>query len=402
MTNCKNCGYELSDKACFCPNCGTPVPKVDESSTRKVSYDGEVYKCPNCGEILGSFCSVCPACGREIRDSHISKTVREFTGKLEKTQSLSQKVNLIREFPIANSKEDIFEFIILAATNLNDNMPEELYNAWRAKLEQSYKKALIVFNCTDDLETIQKIYDEAQKKIRKDNFIQSAKSAKESIAKAGGTASNLMTAILYNAGVFAGIILLFSAIITDHANKNSSMQELIGEILLIVSACILLKRKAFLYEYFITAFGGGLSLFLSRFLENGSILTLCGYIVLIITIVNFYRHIMRIRSEAVATGNDANRGPEDGNLVKVPLSAFSYSSKNYGVVSSMFEHAGFTNIKTIPLHDLRRGIFRRSEELTCDLVDSIYINGKSLKRLKRTFPADSAVVISYHSFQTNK
>lgn len=402
MAKCEKCEYELPEEACFCPNCGTPVPKAAEFSARKTSYDGEIYKCPNCGEVLRSFCSVCPACGHEIRDSHISKTVREFTGKLEKAQSLSQKVNLIREFPIANNKEDIFEFIILASTNLNDNMPDELYNAWRAKLEQSYKKALIIFKGTGDLETIQKIYDDAQKKIRKDSLVQSAKSAKKSLTKANGTASDILTMIIYNVGVFAGIIFLFSAIITDRAGKNSSMQELIGEILLIVSASILLKRQAFLYEYFITAFGGGLSVFLSRFLKNGSMLSIGGYIVLIITVVNFYRRIMKTRPKAITTGNDDDMDVEDDSLITIPLSAFSYEGKNYGIVSSIFEHAGFTNIKTIPLHDLRRGIFRKSEELSCDHVESVYINGKSLTKLKRKFPADSAVVISYHSFQIDK
>ena len=409
MAFCEKCGHELPDGAMFCSNCGYPVPATTnvrvEHSKRKVTYEGEIYKCPFCGEILESFSVTCPTCGHEIRDSHISRAMREFTSKLEHLHSLEEKVELIRDFPITNTKEDVFEFIILASSNLAGNMPRALYEAWISKFEQSYQKAKVLFKNTSDFEIVQKIYNETQKKIRKDNLVQNAKSAQK---KTSGAGSSIFTVILTNMGVFAGIFLLFWSIRIDRAHGNSSMHELVGEILLITSASILLRRDAHLYEYFITAIGGALSVYLSRFLTNGSMLELGGYIVMIITVIHFFRRVsyvnMKTKTRKPTSRHESEQGLEDTSYpdepVIVPLSAFTYSEKNYEVVVSLFESVGFTNLKTVPLHDLRKGIiFRRAEEGTSDLVASIHINGKPLTIFQRKFSANVPVVISYHSFQ---
>ncbi len=408
MAFCSNCGHQLTEDAKFCSKCGMSVPTpLNDHSARRITYEGEIYKCPNCGEVLKSFAAVCPACGYEIRGNHVSGTVSEFSNKLEQAHTLEQKVELIRSFPIANNKEDVFEFIILASTNLTNDMPRDLYKAWVSKFEQSYRKAKVMFEGTADFEVIQKIYDETQKKIKKENFVHGAKTAQNSIVKASGVLSNVLTVLLTNAGVFAGVFFLIWSIKIYDAYGNGSMHELIGEILLIASSVILLRRRAHLYEYLLTIFGGGLSVYLSRFLDNGSMLELGGWLTIIITAVNFFRSFSYVNMQTKSkrptytheTGEVSSEIVTEDELVTVPLSALFFSEKNYGVVASLFEHAGFTNIKTVPLHDLHKGFFRRAEERTSDLVAAIHINGKPLTVFKRTFPANSAVVISYHSFQ---
>ena len=405
MAFCSNCGQQLAEGAKFCSKCGMPVPTIlNNHSARRITYEGEIYKCPNCGEVLESFAAVCPACGYEIRDNHVSRTVSEFSNKLEQAHTLEQKVELIRDFPIANNKEDVFEFIILASTNLTNDMPRDLYKAWVSKFEQSYQKAKVMFEGTADFEVIQKIYDETQKKIKKENFVHGAKTAQNTIVKASGVCANVLTVVLTNAGVFAGVFFL---IWTVNVHRAGSVYELIGEALLIASSVILLRRRARLYEYLLTIFGGGLSVYLSRFLYNGSMLKLGGWLTMIITVVNFFRSFSYVNMQTKSrrptytheTGEASSEITDEDELVTVPLSALSFSEKNYGVVASLFEHAGFTNIKTVPLHDLRKGFFRKAEERTSDLVEAIHIDGKPLTIFRRTFPANSVVVISYHRFQ---
>ncbi len=409
MAYCRNCGTKLVEGAKFCQKCGCPTKESNtERTPRQQEFAGRIYKCPNCGEVLESFCAVCPACGQEIRDSHVSETVREFTDKLERARTLDQKVELIRSFPVANNKEDIFEFIILASTNITNDMHRDLYKAWISKFEQCYQKAKVMFENTEDFENVQKIYEMTQKKIKKENIAQGAKSAQRTIVKTSGVISNMLTVTLTNVGVFAGIFFLIWAINVNRAYENSSMHELIGVILLIASAAILLRRGAHLYEYVITGFGGGLSIFFGEFLRNGSLLRLGGFMVLIITAVNFFRRFsyinVKTKSVNLNPSSEVNgKGPEipvSTEVVKVPLSAFLYSEKNYGVVVALFEHAGFTNIRTVPLHDLRKGIiFKRAEESSSELVASIHVDGHPLTILKRNYSPNSSVVISYHSFQ---
>lgn len=54
LTNCPECGKEISDKATVCPNCGTPF--------------GEKKFCKFCGETIDNDCVVCLRCGKQVED----------------------------------------------------------------------------------------------------------------------------------------------------------------------------------------------------------------------------------------------------------------------------------------------------------------------------------------------
>lgn len=200
MGFCTQCGEELIAEAKFCFNCGKPV---NESGKRHTQYDGVIHKCPNCGEILNSFTSNCPSCGYELRDVSATSSVKQLSNKLEEIESKrvyrkpknlysvlygtqqmtevdEQKINLIRNFAIPNTKEDLLEFIILAESNIyvdlydtgsNVVMPgdprKELSNAWEAKFEQAYNKASYMFSNTEDFKIIDNIYKTNKQKIKK-------------------------------------------------------------------------------------------------------------------------------------------------------------------------------------------------------------------------------------------
>ena len=115
MAFCINCGQKLAEGAKFCANCGKAVNN-DSTNQRKTVYDGELHKCPNCGELLNAFGTVCSSCGYEIRGSKASNSVKEFAMRLADAENDMQKITIIQSFPIPNNKEDILEFLILAAT----------------------------------------------------------------------------------------------------------------------------------------------------------------------------------------------------------------------------------------------------------------------------------------------
>ena len=172
MKYCKNCGKQLPDDAKFCVDCGTPTEEA--SSKRRVEQAGTIYKCPNCGEVLESMTAVCPACGYEIRNVKASNASKEFSDKLSALTSNDQKIALIQSFSIPNTKEDVYDFLILTAGNLNgltqgasirtmDTAKEQIdiAAAWYGKLHQCYQKASLLFKDDAEFEHIRGLCVEA-------------------------------------------------------------------------------------------------------------------------------------------------------------------------------------------------------------------------------------------------
>lgn len=195
MAFCTKCGKSIADGAKFCGSCGAAVTTsgFESAGQRKTVYDGEIHKCPNCGEVLESFVVNCPACGHELRGAKKSMSAKEFSAKLDEiersrpTKGLSvkkkredllivsetdeRKISLIRSFVIPNTKEDLFEFLVLALSNINmklQALPPEVAvsDAWEAKFEQAYEKARLSFGNTQDFEKIQVLYQKKKRKIK--------------------------------------------------------------------------------------------------------------------------------------------------------------------------------------------------------------------------------------------
>ena len=201
MAFCTECGHQLADGSKFCFECGT---KVNESSShhaeqRKTVYDGEIHRCPNCGDILDAYESVCETCGYERRGTKAVSSVQELSRKLQEIESQrpttnilsvyqkqmeanariipktdQQKIELIKNFPIPNTKEDMYEFLVLALSNIDARtyglgggsyIHKAISNAWHAKLEQSYTKARFAFGKRADFDEISAIYEEKQREI---------------------------------------------------------------------------------------------------------------------------------------------------------------------------------------------------------------------------------------------
>lgn len=213
MAYCVNCGERLQDGVKFCAGCGAFVEhQQSENSKRKAVYDGELHKCPNCGETLNSFVVNCPSCGYELRGAKSANAVQELAHKLDLIESQREygkpvgvfkkqpqepqisktderKINMIKSFAIPNTKEDLFEFIILASSNINLERYDEqgelsesqkaVSDAWLSKLEQAYEKARVSFGYAKEFAKMEELYKkrnaqiENAKKRKKKSYIKS-------------------------------------------------------------------------------------------------------------------------------------------------------------------------------------------------------------------------------------
>lgn len=276
MPFCTNCGSRINDGSKFCSECGASISTPNrENTTRKSVFDGEIHKCPSCGEVLSSFVAVCPSCGYEIRGKAATNSVQQFYWELNKATNLEQKDLMIRNFPIPNTKEDILEFLILASSNIIGEDEKDIFEAWTAKFEQGYQKALLLFGQDADFSRIQQIYDEYQMNIGNEKTKKINKSAIDTIIR--------------NIAVCVGIVAIIIAVIVDKSGGNASLIELVGYVVLIASACSLAKRGASLIDFAVGAVSGVLTIGLSFLLDNGSMGELGGGIILIIIAVTFLR-----------------------------------------------------------------------------------------------------------------
>lgn len=210
MPFCINCGQQLANEANFCSGCGTAVNGTNQNAQRKIFYEGNLHKCPSCGEVLDSFTSHCPSCGYEIRDARSSNSVRELASKLEKIeaqkmphieekksvmkllvgkdfkeeneieealerfeeQKQQEKANLIVNFSVPNTKEDILEFMILAASNIEvkKGIGDKVSQAWISKLDQIYERAKLLMGNTPAFTQIKSIYDKKKTELKNRKF----------------------------------------------------------------------------------------------------------------------------------------------------------------------------------------------------------------------------------------
>ena len=278
MSFCSNCGQRIEENTKFCTNCGARINATPDTE-REQTFEGNIHKCPNCGEVLPSFVANCPSCGFEIRGKTATASVKELYSELNRAVSVSQKNYRIRNFPIPNSKEDILEFMILASSNIFGESDKSIYEAWLAKLDQTYQKAELVFKGDADFAKIQSIYENCWNNIHAER--------QRRINK------YVIDIVIRNIAVCVGIMLMVAAVIVDHSGGDSSLMEMIAFICLIASAVLLIKRKASFIDYVISAVSGLLMIPLAFLFDDGSVANLTGTAVLIIVAVNYFKSLSK-------------------------------------------------------------------------------------------------------------
>lgn len=259
MAFCMRCGNEMDEGINSCKVCGWNIHMVGTSS--ETTNKGSVRSCPNCGVTLKAFETCCPMCGSEIRDLNTSSAIKEFSRKLDeleearKPASIGQTIassfglgrsdstdvkiqNHIKMFNVPNTREDVYEFMILASTNINfealsatscssvgANSLEELKSmkvtaeAWIAKATQVYQKAKLTLSKDEKYSEIEEMYK---------NIMAEVEAAKKK--KSWNTIKMILVpaVLLMAIGLIPGGILGGMAI--SHANKVKRLERTVEEI----------------------------------------------------------------------------------------------------------------------------------------------------------------------------
>lgn len=150
--------------------------KSAQPSAPKSEKYGDVRKCPACGAIVPSMAAKCPECGYEFTNVEVNSSTRLLMQKIDEIQAqyaeltanvdnkdestirtrgyqVKRQLNdrtaqLIQNFPIPNTREDLIEFLTLCIGNskadsimLDGNDP--VTPAWRKKLQQVIAKVKV-------------------------------------------------------------------------------------------------------------------------------------------------------------------------------------------------------------------------------------------------------------------
>lgn len=83
--------------------------------------------------------------------------------------------------------------------------------------------------------------------------------------------------------------------------------------------------------------------------------------------------------------------------IKVPSAISGYGEKQYSLIETLFVDAGFTNVKCIPINDLKIGLFAKP-----GTVKDIAVDGRSILFGGKKCSPDVPVVITYHALAENK
>ena len=163
----------------------------DNFSLGNIGKKKESRNCPQCGYLFNGIVAVCPACGYELRYEQSSGAARQLAKKIEAlekwrngvTDTISKKISgkdptdekiasLIKNFVVPNTKEDIFEFMLLASGNMDatkiakkEHESDPVMKAWEMKFHQTYQKARLTFGNDIDFRKIQDIYDSKMNEI---------------------------------------------------------------------------------------------------------------------------------------------------------------------------------------------------------------------------------------------
>lgn len=160
-----------------------PPQPASEHEKPKSQKHGNLKKCPSCGEGVVSMSLNCSACGHEYTNIKSNPTILDLLEKIEqieknKNSSLlhlsagkklvegqefeDKKNELIQNYPVPNSKEDILEILTYSLSKVTSM--SQLDNPWAVKADEVIMKSRFLFK--NDKEMLIKI-DEFEKQLKR-------------------------------------------------------------------------------------------------------------------------------------------------------------------------------------------------------------------------------------------
>jgi hypothetical protein len=145
--------------------------------------------------------ATCPSCGHELNQVSVASSVKELAAKLEdmdrRGADSEAKENLIKNFPIPNSKEDLLEFFVMAVSQLASEGDKETSKEWGVKIEQALTKAKLIGG--DDKKFMDRV-----------NILNSESDAKKKRAR-----RNKIRGFLVTAAIIVAVIFLYQFFVED-------------------------------------------------------------------------------------------------------------------------------------------------------------------------------------------
>ena len=356
---------------------------TNHQTNRKEEWAGKIMKCPSCGENIPSFTAVCPTCGHEFRGTNSTNSVKELATKLEKATTDTRRADLIRTFPIPNTREDILEFMILASTNIENSFQADISEAWSVKFEQAYEKSKVLYG---ELPEFTRCYELFLKKKKENNKViklkerqlsrkekalerkQDSISRKAQSEKRRERSSRFFEKnkewILIVAG-FLAIFIIIGSMGIPHKIKEYKLERLIDQV--------------------------------EEYIASGDFET------------------ARIKANQIIDDSDWSSESEKkydeirnsllemidqkevavGSKIYIGASSKDFKGQNYLDVVSQLQDKGFNNIQTEPIEDLITGWLTGDGE-----IEKITIDGRSDFTEKSVFAKDAEIVITYHTFKS--
>lgn len=124
---------------------------------------GDVQKCPACGALVSRMSAKCPECGYEFTNISSNSTATALLNALQAVEferissedKTLKKIQIIQNFPVPNTKEDLIEMITMSHANMESGaIDSRLREAWKAKNNQLIQKAQISLKGDHDAEQI--------------------------------------------------------------------------------------------------------------------------------------------------------------------------------------------------------------------------------------------------------
>ena len=307
-----------------------------------------------------------------MRDTNASSSTRAFAEKMEQLQQNGKRedkdniISHIRTFPVPNTKEDLFEFIILAGANIRENrydddLPkyeQEISDAWKAKFEQAYRKAKIAFKGDKSFREIEDLYRE--------------KMCEQKQAK---RRSRVLVAIPIIGLILIDVILWGGIFISDHIkikNETERLESIVEEV----------------YDYI----GQGQYLLarskVSTLVFSGSTTQAGDQAAAKWDITR--QQLLDIIDKA-EYGTDYVPGPRE---IRIGVSQDDLEDEDYSEVKTQLEKRGFTNIKTEAVEDLLTGWWTREGS-----VDKVSVGGDTVFSEDSVYSSDVEIIIYYHAKQ---
>ena len=155
MHYCTKCGKELHADAHFCASCGTPAEPQSSTGNnshteRKQVFAGAITNCPECGEQITTDTTKCPVCGFMIEKRNVSACLDAFIKQFTSFEEDKAKREFIESYAVPNNKEDIRDLLNYAANQRDKNYVDDVskvywVDTWNNKCRQIVNQGFDTF-----------------------------------------------------------------------------------------------------------------------------------------------------------------------------------------------------------------------------------------------------------------